>query len=325
MDGHGHSAEAMFYSLMNFLKEMDLDIKDCRGQSYDNASNMSGKYNGLQAKIKEISPHAEYVPCFAHSFGQSAVECCKEAVNFFCFIENVYVFFSAPTHRRGLLKKKLLESGGSLPVVKQLSETRWSARADAVDSLFKSFNPILEALDNISNDVEQKPETRHKAVGLMSTMEKLETSFMLVLWNKLLQRINLTSVSLQKANLDLYTARSLVQSLADFIMDMRSDTEFLNLEKLAKELNESETYYSETHRAPKRSRKYDYSKNQDTSYDELTPGQKFKISTFFPIIDNLVSALGKRQQAYASLQNKFGVFREMKNTPNLSPDIINPL
>uniref|UniRef100_A0A8D9FE38 Uncharacterized protein n=1 Tax=Cacopsylla melanoneura TaxID=428564 RepID=A0A8D9FE38_9HEMI len=100
----------------------------------------------------------------------------------------------------------------------------------------------------------------------MSTMEKLETSFMLVLWNKLLQRINLTSVSLQKANLDLNTACSLVQSLADFIMDMRSDTEFLNLEKLAKELNESETYYSETHRVPKRSRKYDYSKNQDTSY-----------------------------------------------------------
>uniref|UniRef100_A0A8D9FEU5 Uncharacterized protein n=1 Tax=Cacopsylla melanoneura TaxID=428564 RepID=A0A8D9FEU5_9HEMI len=96
----------------------------------------------------------------------------------------------------------------------------------------------------------------------MSTMEKLETSFMLVLWNKLLQRINLTSVSLQKANLDLNTACSLVQSLADFIMDMRSDTEFLNLEKL----NESETYYSETHRVPKRSRKYDYSKNQDTSY-----------------------------------------------------------
>lgn len=156
----------------------------------------------------------------------------------------------------------------------------------------------------------------------MSTMEKLETSFMLVLWNKLLQRINLTSVSLQKSDLDLNTACSLVQSLADFIMDMRSDTEFLSLEKLAKELNESETYYSETHRAPKRSRKYDYSKNQDTSYDELTPGQKFKISTFFPIIDNLVSALGKRQQAYVSLQNKFGVFREMKNTPNLSPDII---
>uniref|UniRef100_A0A8D8TQM6 Zinc finger MYM-type protein 1 n=1 Tax=Cacopsylla melanoneura TaxID=428564 RepID=A0A8D8TQM6_9HEMI len=112
MDGHGHSAEAMFYSLMNFLKEMDLDIKDCRGQSYDNASNMSGKYNGLQAKIKEISPHAEYVPCFAHSLnlvGQSAVECCKEAVNFFCFIENVYlcIFLSINTSA-GFIEEKVV-------------------------------------------------------------------------------------------------------------------------------------------------------------------------------------------------------------------------
>jgi len=34
---------------VEFLREHDLDIRDCRGQSYDNASAMSGIYNGLQA------------------------------------------------------------------------------------------------------------------------------------------------------------------------------------------------------------------------------------------------------------------------------------
>ena len=31
-----------------------LDIADCRGQSYDNASAMSGVYNGLQAKVGSL-------------------------------------------------------------------------------------------------------------------------------------------------------------------------------------------------------------------------------------------------------------------------------
>jgi hypothetical protein len=35
------------------LKTHDIDVADCRGQSYDNASNMSGKYNGMQAIIRQ--------------------------------------------------------------------------------------------------------------------------------------------------------------------------------------------------------------------------------------------------------------------------------
>lgn len=44
-----------------------MDIKNFRGQSYDNAQNMSGIYNGLQAEIKKKSIRAEFVPCSAHS------------------------------------------------------------------------------------------------------------------------------------------------------------------------------------------------------------------------------------------------------------------
>ena len=34
------------------LDELGLNIKDARGKSYDNASNMSGKYVGLQSQLK---------------------------------------------------------------------------------------------------------------------------------------------------------------------------------------------------------------------------------------------------------------------------------
>ena len=44
------------------LTSHDLDIKNCRGQSYGNVSNMSGVYSGLQTLIKEVNSHAEFIP-----------------------------------------------------------------------------------------------------------------------------------------------------------------------------------------------------------------------------------------------------------------------
>lgn len=53
IDNVGHKSENMHKSIINTFIELNLNLKDYRGQSYDNASNMSGAYNGLQAKIKE--------------------------------------------------------------------------------------------------------------------------------------------------------------------------------------------------------------------------------------------------------------------------------
>ena len=67
----------MFRTLMEFLKIHDLDLGNCRGQSYDNASAMSGKYNGLQAKVRE------------KTFSKLGLEkCCSNAVHFFTSLKS---------------------------------------------------------------------------------------------------------------------------------------------------------------------------------------------------------------------------------------------
>jgi len=34
-----------------FTTELAIDFTKCRGQSYDNAANMAGRYNGMEQKI----------------------------------------------------------------------------------------------------------------------------------------------------------------------------------------------------------------------------------------------------------------------------------
>ena len=109
----GHSAVDMESSILDYFDKHTIDISNCRGQSYDNASNMSGRYNGLQARIKEKNPLADYVPCFAHSLnlvGQSAVEKVSGAARFFNLVDYVYTCFSASTHRWSVLLDSLLLS-----------------------------------------------------------------------------------------------------------------------------------------------------------------------------------------------------------------------
>ncbi|XP_065650374.1 zinc finger MYM-type protein 1-like [Hydra vulgaris] len=64
---HGHGAEHLETVVLNFLQENKISISDCRGQSYDNASNMAGQYSGLQKRIKNKSESALFIPCAGHS------------------------------------------------------------------------------------------------------------------------------------------------------------------------------------------------------------------------------------------------------------------
>ncbi|CAB3259790.1 unnamed protein product [Arctia plantaginis] len=55
-----------------------IDILDCRGQSYGNAANMSGKYKGMQTLILEKSPLSVFVPC------------CETLTSISCTWEGIY-------------------------------------------------------------------------------------------------------------------------------------------------------------------------------------------------------------------------------------------
>lgn len=56
-----HKGRSMSDNVLGLAAQQQIEIKDCRGQSYDNARNMSGKYAGVQACITEINKLAFYV------------------------------------------------------------------------------------------------------------------------------------------------------------------------------------------------------------------------------------------------------------------------
>ncbi|KAL4082431.1 hypothetical protein QTP88_029898 [Uroleucon formosanum] len=188
-----HKAKYMATIVLQTLKNYDLDIANCRGQSYDNASNMSGAYSGLQARIKEVNSLAVFVPCSAHSLNLVG-SCAAESFS------------------------KLKPNS---TVLKSLSQTRWSAQGDACKSL--CISEIMEALKIIANDMSEKPSTRFEASGLLNCFGSLEMCFLTLVWNDVLERFNKVSKSLQSVDIGLGTVVELYHSLVMYLECIQED------------------------------------------------------------------------------------------------------
>ena len=110
---------------------------------------------------------------------------------------------------------------GNLSVVNQLSDTRWSARADAVKALTNAYKEHVDLSQELATDKNETVECRRDASVVHGQMNKLDTSIMLVMWNIILERIQKTNEALQKKGLALNTTVELLHSLKAFIADLR--------------------------------------------------------------------------------------------------------
>ncbi|XP_018374687.1 PREDICTED: zinc finger MYM-type protein 1-like, partial [Trachymyrmex cornetzi] len=304
----GHKAADMDDAVISTLKTLQIDIENCRGQSYDTARNMSGIYAGLQQLIKNRNEYADYVPCAAHSLnlvGTHAVENCSEAANFFNDLQSLYNFFSASTSRWDVLQCCCKKS--ERIVLKSLSITRWSARNDAVRTL-EYYTEILQALYSIEHDVSQKAAIRSEAKGIRNRFELLETAFMQCLWSFLLSRFNSVSKKLQSTQTNLNEVVRLYKSLIKTVGDAREDFDYF--EKKAFDLSVNQEYKTEVCRV-KRRKIYD----DETRTGEVTLLGKdnFKVNTYNVIFDNLLADIQERCKKYETIYEKFSVLIDFMN------------
>lgn len=80
--------------VLDNLRKLQLCIKDCRGQGYDNGSNMKGINIGMQTRIRAIVPRAFFVPSASHFLNlvvNDAVRSNLETVKVFDIIQQNYI------------------------------------------------------------------------------------------------------------------------------------------------------------------------------------------------------------------------------------------
>ncbi|XP_047139546.1 uncharacterized protein LOC101239909 [Hydra vulgaris] len=140
------SGKGFFDTFLEREKELKLNTLDCRGQSYDNGSNIKGKNSGVQSRILQTNPKALYAPCANHCLNLVVVDSAKSStrtLSFFGVLSRLYTIFSSSTQCWSNLKEHVEIA------VKNQSDTRWESRINCIKPLRYYFGNVLIALEKL--------------------------------------------------------------------------------------------------------------------------------------------------------------------------------
>jgi len=72
-----HKAETLAVNLLQYLENESINFADCRGQTYDNASNVLGRYCGMQAYLTNVNLLAFYIHPLHGTFTEISRSLCS--------------------------------------------------------------------------------------------------------------------------------------------------------------------------------------------------------------------------------------------------------
>ena len=154
------TGESLSNAFLAELRSAGVSLEKLRGQGYDGASNMSGKFRGVQARIREVQPQAFYTHCRAHCLNLAICHASDEPLvrNMMRTVQEIAFSFNYSAKRLLRFQESLENDAESKLAMEKrtklqsLCETRWAARADALHTFRCSFPTVVTALEDLSNN-----------------------------------------------------------------------------------------------------------------------------------------------------------------------------
>ncbi|KAE9534354.1 hypothetical protein AGLY_008444 [Aphis glycines] len=298
------SASSLSELILQNIEKKGLSIAKCRGQGYDGAANMSGMYNGLQKRIKDIEPSAAYVHCSAHNLNLVVNDAVKEITEmeiFFDVVQRVFVFFGHSIVRWRILSDLIKESNSQNGLlIKKLNPTRWAGRYEAVFALKIRFVEIQKALTKVIL-CSSKLDEKNEAEGIKKQIENYNFICTLVFQCKILQIINLTSKILQSKSVDLDNASNSLKNCYKQLKEYR--ILMLLLEEaniVAKSWSISTEFQNKRRKVVKK-----YFDELCTDMRLTCPESLFRVTIFNRALDILINQISKRFSSFHELMLNF--------------------
>ncbi|CAI6372636.1 unnamed protein product [Macrosiphum euphorbiae] len=141
-------------------------------------------------------------------------------------MQSLHNFIRASSKRHVVFESTLLEfskkSGPS--TLKILSDTRWSCRAEALNSILLNYEVIIKILEEISEtDISCGPEATY---SLLKNICDFKFVFCLVFIKDVMTHTNILSKYLQSINMNYAAVISMSTQSINIFKEMRSDKKF---------------------------------------------------------------------------------------------------
>ena len=293
----GTTGRALSDKILSTLEAFNLDLRMLRGQGYDGAGNMAGKYSGTAALIQQQYPLAVYTHCAAHILNLCIVKAMSivPVRNMMGTLKDIYLFFHASPKRQQQLEQRI---SGQRHKLKNLCKTRWVERHEALHTFSSMYGAVVETLDHISHGGSDgevwDADSTSKAGGLLTVCLSFVFRMAFVVCKSCLSHVLDISRSLQKKAKDIYsevnTVIGALKEVRENVND-RSEGWFKEAQDMGEPHDGS---------LPSLPRRCSRQMQRDNTPGD-TPEEYFRRTLTIPFIDELLQHLETR---FSPLQSK---------------------
>ena len=110
-------------------------------------------------------------------------------------------------------------------MLRNLSLTRWTARAESLREMWISYEAVIEVLREISNDGSVDAKGKAAATGLLAKVLRVDFVVSLMFMRIILWKTKVLTESLQKENLSIVDALEAVNGTVKSLKEIRKDDE----------------------------------------------------------------------------------------------------
>ena len=194
--------------IKDVLLRLNLSITKARGQCYDGAAAMSGCRSGVAKRIMDVEPKAIYTHCYGHSLDlaiSDTVKQCDCINNALSITHEITKLIKKSPQREARFLHLKETLAPSTPGVRVLCPTRWTIRAESLQSVIDNYTALLETWQE-SLGATKDTEMRARIIGVSSQMNTFSFFVGVMLGQLLFSHSDKLSRTLQKR--DISAARA---------------------------------------------------------------------------------------------------------------------
>ena len=221
-------ADTLVKIIKDSLMRMNLSLAKCRGQCYDGASNMSGAKKGVAKQLSDIEKRAIYTHCYGHSLNLAIGDSIKQSKVMRDALDTTFIISQLlkyspkrDTHFE-ILKKELAPD---TPGLRVLCPTRWTVRAQSLESVLKNY-AVLQELWVECEDFVKEADARARVNGVSAQMKSFDFLFGVALGELLLMHSDNLSKTLQHKHLSAAEGQASADLSVKTLEKIRDDKSF---------------------------------------------------------------------------------------------------
>ena len=223
------TARAITELLQKQIEPYNLEEK-LIAQTYDGASTMSGRHNGVQAQMRNQYPHAHFVHCYAHQLNLIMQQACGQIRPIKVFFESLKgfpAFFSGSPKRTAALGRWC---NRRLP---RVVATRWNFQIRVVNSIYENRDELIQCLLMIRDGDEGAADedlgfewdnkTISEAAGLLKWLEDDQFMSFLSVFHRIMPHVDILYCTLQKREISADAVASALTNFTEAINHIRGE------------------------------------------------------------------------------------------------------